>query len=78
MKARPEKTGLAPRFRRLCALAIALAAPCGFALNPAERPANYIVTRWDVEDGLPHNSARQICQELPFNPDIPTHEDPVG
>jgi PAS domain S-box-containing protein len=47
---------------RLVALLAALAAPSTFALNPAEKPANYIVTRWDTEDGLPHNAIRQIFQ----------------
>jgi PAS domain S-box-containing protein len=57
-----QTPGLAPRFRWLCALVAALAAPGAFALNPAEKPANYIVTRWDAEDGLPQNSIRQIFQ----------------
>jgi PAS domain S-box-containing protein len=57
-----DTSGLAPRFRRLCALVAALAAPCAFALNPAEKPADYIVTWWDAEDGLPHNFVRTICQ----------------
>ena len=36
--------------------------PIAFALDPTEKPENYIVAHWDTEDGLPHNSARQIFQ----------------
>ena len=50
------------RFRPLCALVAALAAPCGFALNPAEDPADYSASHWDTEDGLPHNTIKQIFQ----------------
>jgi PAS domain S-box-containing protein len=43
-------------------LVATLAAPRAFALNPAEKPADYIASRWDAEDGLPHNSIKQIFQ----------------
>src|SRR5262249_38679116 len=33
-----------------------------WALNPDEKPANYIASHWDTEDGLPHNSIKQIFQ----------------
>jgi PAS domain S-box-containing protein len=49
-------------FARLMLLVAALAAPRAFALNPAEKPADYIASRWDNEDGLPHNSIKQIFQ----------------
>ena len=49
-------------FTRLLLLVAALAAPCAFALNPAEKPADYTASRWDAEDGLPHNSIKQIFQ----------------
>ncbi len=49
-------------FARLLLLAAALAAPRAFALNPAEQPADYIASHWDAEDGLPHNSVKQIFQ----------------
>ncbi len=32
------------------------------ALNPAENPSDYIVGHWDTEDGLPHNSVKQLFQ----------------
>jgi ligand-binding sensor domain-containing protein/signal transduction histidine kinase len=39
-----------------------LSGPPVRALDPTEKPANYIVTRWDTEDGLPHNSIRHLYQ----------------
>jgi PAS domain S-box-containing protein len=50
---------------RYPALGVALLlifAPFARALNSAENPADYILSHWDVEDGLPHNSIRQILQ----------------
>ena len=47
---------------RGCAVFFTFAAPCVLALNPDERPANYIVGHWDTEDGLPHNSIKQLFQ----------------
>ncbi len=44
------------------ALLFAFFGPIAFALDPLEKPANYIATRWDTEDGLPHNSVKQIFQ----------------
>lgn len=32
------------------------------ALDPTEKPSNYILTRWDAEDGLPQSMVRQILQ----------------
>lgn len=32
------------------------------ALDPALKPTDYIVSHWDTENGLPHNSVRSICQ----------------
>ena len=49
-------------FAWLLLLVAALAAPHAFALNPAEKPADYIATSWDVEEGLPYNSIRDIFQ----------------
>jgi len=46
----------------LLLLVAALAAPRAFALNPADNPADYIATSWDVEEGLPYNSIRDIFQ----------------
>lgn len=47
----------------LCgALMAGFARPCAFALNPTEAPRDYILTRWDTENGLPHNAIRQIYQ----------------
>jgi len=46
----------------LCALIAAFTAPSTFALNPAEKPVDYVVTRWNAEEGLPHNSIRKIFQ----------------
>src|SRR4051812_42648210 len=43
----------------LAALVVALPVR---ALNPAEVPANYSVRHWDTEDGLPHNSVKQLLQ----------------
>src|SRR4051812_7492744 len=43
-------------------LAALLAAPASRALDPAEVPANYSVRDWDTEDGLPHNSVKQLIQ----------------
>ena len=45
-----------------CALLLALAAPGAFALNPDEKPADFMVAHWDTEDGLPHNSVKQLFQ----------------
>jgi PAS domain S-box-containing protein len=42
-----------------------LAAFCwgqSFALNPEDKPADYSVAHWDSENGLPHNSIKQLCQ----------------
>jgi PAS domain S-box-containing protein len=51
------------RGRWLALLLVALfTGPAAFALNPAEKPSDYIVTRWDAEEGLPHNSVRQVFQ----------------
>jgi len=36
--------------------------PHAFALNPDEKPANYIAGHWDTENGLPHNSVKQLFQ----------------
>ncbi len=57
-----RESGLLRRSSQLSVLFFALVAPAALALNPAEKPANYTVTRWDAEDGLPHNSVRQILQ----------------
>ena len=43
-------------------LAAVFVGPAAFALDPTEKPENYIIAHWDTEDGLPHNSARQIFQ----------------
>src|SRR5579871_4081267 len=32
------------------------------ALDPAEKPSNYIVAHWGTEEGLPHNQIRCIYQ----------------
>lgn len=32
------------------------------ALNPLEDPSGYIVSHWDTESGLPHNSIKQLLQ----------------
>ena len=42
-------------------LAVAVS-PFAHALDPRERLSEYIVTRWDAEDGLPQNLAREIVQ----------------
>ncbi len=47
---------------RLCFLTLLLAATAGYGLDPAEKPANYNVAHWDTENGLPHNSIKQIFQ----------------
>ena len=62
--ARPARHArvLPSRLLRSCALLAAFAASSAFALNPAEKPANYIVGHWDTEDGLPHNSVKQLFQ----------------
>lgn len=44
------------------ALAAMLGSTHALALNPAENPSDYIVNRWDAEDGLPHNSIRHLFQ----------------
>jgi PAS domain S-box-containing protein len=50
-------------FRRFALVAAALlAAPGLLALNPAEKPADYNARHWDTEDGLPHNSVKQLFQ----------------
>lgn len=41
---------------------IQAAVPQVHALNPAEDPANYIVSQWDTESGLPHNAIKQLFQ----------------
>ncbi|HUG11776.1 MAG TPA: two-component regulator propeller domain-containing protein, partial [Opitutaceae bacterium] len=46
----------------LQALVAGFAGPVGLALSPDERPANYIAAHWDTEDGLPHNSVKQLYQ----------------
>jgi PAS domain S-box-containing protein len=59
------RASVASRLRaifRLCTITAALAVPCAFALNPDEKPANYIAAHWDTEDGLPHNSIKQLFQ----------------
>jgi PAS domain S-box-containing protein len=37
-------------------------APALLALNPAEKPSDYNARHWDTEDGLPHNSVKQLFQ----------------
>ena len=50
-------------FRALGALLSALLAGSVVrALDPAEAPGNYSVRHWDTEDGLPHNSVKQLFQ----------------
>jgi PAS domain S-box-containing protein len=56
---------IGPLHLLLRTVAVAVAAcvsPVALALDPTEKPANYIVAHWDTEDGLPHNSARHIFQ----------------
>ncbi len=50
--------------RTTIALGLLLTFFCGqsFALNPDDRPADYSVAHWDTENGLPHNSIRQLFQ----------------
>lgn len=36
--------------------------PRAAALDPTEALSNYNVTRWDTEDGMPHNSVRHLFQ----------------
>ncbi len=43
-------------------LVVFLPRECVFALDPAEKPADYIAAHWDTEDGLPHNLVRCIFQ----------------
>jgi len=59
---RPPPRPSQPWFRRAGLLLAALAASTALALNPGEKPADYIVTHWDTEDGLPHNSIKQLLQ----------------
>jgi PAS domain S-box-containing protein len=40
----------------------AITPPKTFALDPNERPENYILRRWDMEDGLPTSPNRHILQ----------------
>ncbi len=44
------------------AAVLALTAPAVLGLDPAQDPGDYIVARWNTEDGLPHSSIRQIYQ----------------
>jgi PAS domain S-box-containing protein len=54
---------LPPCFRRFTLLAAALlAVPVLHALDPLEKPADYNARHWDTEDGLPHNSVRELFQ----------------
>jgi hypothetical protein len=41
---------------------LATKTPRALALDPAEKPANYVVAHWDTDDGLPHNEVRCIIQ----------------
>ncbi len=47
---------------RIVALVLAFAGPRALALKPDEKPVNYTVAHWDTEDGLPHNSIKQLFQ----------------
>jgi len=51
-----------PWSRLAIACLILVAGPRALALDPAEKPANYIAAHWDTEDGLPHNLVRCIFQ----------------
>jgi len=44
------------------AAVLALTASSVLGLNPTQDPGDYIVARWNTEDGLPHSSIRQIYQ----------------
>jgi PAS domain S-box-containing protein len=53
---------IAHALARLCVGLLGLGAPGAFALNSADKPADYIAAHWDTEDGLPHNSIKQLFQ----------------
>ena len=56
----PQLPGNFPRFYFWWLLAL-ITMPA-YALDPAEKPRDYILTRWDAEDGLPQSLVRQILQ----------------
>ena len=47
---------------RLPALLLWLTASRALALDPSDHPRDYILTRWDAEDGLPEPQVRRIFQ----------------
>jgi PAS domain S-box-containing protein len=51
-------------WRRCVALGglLAAAALPALALDPTEKPSDYMLTRWDAENGLPESHVRQIIQ----------------
>lgn len=62
MTTRPSVRLFALHRRWRVLLAAGVAARTLFALNPAEKPANYLASHGGTEDGLPHNSGKQLFQ----------------